>query len=79
MMEDRRSPVFVKNFVLIPNEDEGKYCKNTRHEIMAWIIGECVMPIYRKNYIKSWYRRNKGRHFLENMTIPCLGYCTTLL
>ena len=46
---------------------------------MAQFIGECVVPIYGKKYIKSWCRQNKGRRFLERMTMSCLGYCLALL
>ena len=79
MQEHKGSLVFVKTLINIPDEDKGKDSKNARREIMVRFIGECVVPIYGKNYIKSWCRQKKGHRFLEKMTMSCLGYCLALL
>jgi hypothetical protein len=70
---------FVENLVNISDEEEDKDCKNTRYEIMAQLIGECVVPIYGKNSIKSRCRQNNSCRFLEKMTMSCLGCCLVLM
>ena len=46
---------------------------------MVQFVGECVTPVYRLGKTKVWCTKNKGKTFLELMTMSTFSWCLTLL
>ena len=56
-------------------EDERKH----RHKLVAQFFGECLISTYGRKESKKWCSENKGKQFLQRVTLSCRAYTMVLM
>ena len=69
---------FVKIITSKP-ESETKDERKYRHKLVAQFFGECLISTYGRKESNKWCSENKGKRFLQHVTLSCRAYTVVLM